>query len=203
VGKIDPEKDLTFEQKVILDAIYRIDNLKAKRKMSKIKFEKLMFLLAKMYPSELEEISDTFEPYAMGPFSEYLDDDGLGRMEDLGLIKDYKEITPEGLEIAKQIIQQDENLKEIDKSLKELIEILSPLNDNDILYIIYNLYPKYAERSQVKNMARSENFETYEVDLNEISKGPSKIIKIKSDKGNRLKIKFENGVLEIDGKVDQ
>ena len=203
MGKIDPEKDLTFEQKVILDAIYRIGDLKAKRKMSKIKFEKLMFLLAKMYPSELEEISDTFEPYAMGPFSEYLDDDGLGRMEDLGLIKDYKEITPEGLEIAKQIIQQDENLKEIDKSLKQLIEILSPLNDNDILYIIYNLYPKYAERSQVKNMARSENFETYEVDLNEISKGPSEIIEIKSDKGNRLKIKFENGVLEIDGKVDQ
>jgi len=83
-----------------------------------------------------------------------------------------------------------------------LIETLSPLNDNDILYIIYNLYPEYAERSQVRNMARSENFETYEVDLNEISKRPSEVIEIKSDKGNRLKIKFENGVLEINEKVD-
>jgi len=202
VGKIDPEKDLTFEQKVILDAIYRINDLKAKNKMSKIKFEKLMFLLSKMYPSELEGISDTFEPYAMGPYSEFLDDDGLGRLQDMGLIKDYKEITPEGLEIAKQIIQQDENLKKIDKSLKELIETLSPLSDNDILYIIYNLYPEYAERSQVRNMARSENFETYEVDLNELSKRPSEVIEIKSDKGNRLKIKFENGVLEINEKVD-
>jgi len=202
MGKIDPGKDLTFEQKVILDAIYRIDDLKAKRKMSKVKFEKLMFLLAKMYPSQLEEINDTFEPYAMGPFNEYLEDDGLGRLEDLGLIKDHKEITPEGLEIAKQNIQQDDNLKEIDKSLKQLIKFLSPLNNNDILYITYNLYPKYAERSQVKYMAKSENFETYEVDLNEISKRPSETIEIKSDKGNRLKIKFENGVLEIDGKVD-
>jgi len=202
MGKIDPGKDLTFEQKVILDAIYRIDDLKAKRKMSKVKFEKLMFLLAKMYPSQLEEINDTFEPYAMGPFNEYLEDDGLGRLEDLGLIKDHKEITPEGLEIAKQNIQQDDNLKEIDKSLKQLIKILSPLSNNDILYITYNLYPKYAERSQVKHMAKSENFETYEVDLNEISKRPSETIEIKSDKGNRLKIKFENGVLEIDGKVD-
>jgi len=170
--------------------------------MSKVKFEKLMFLLAKMYPSQLEEINDTFEPYAMGPFNEYLEDDGLGRLEDLGLIKDHKEITPEGLEIAKQNIQQDDNLKEIDKSLKQLIKILSPLSNNDILYITYNLYPKYAERSQVKHMAKSENFETYEVDLNEISKRPSETIEIKSDKGNRLKIKFENGVLEIDGKVD-
>ena len=202
MGKIDPGKDLTFEQKVILDAIYRIDDLKAKRKMSKVKFEKLMFLLAKMYPSQLEEINDTFEPYAMGPFNEYLEDDGLGRLEDLGLIKDHKEITPEGLEIAKQNIQRDDNLKEIDKSLKQLIKILSPLSNNDILYITYNLYPKYAERSQVKHMAKSENFETYEVDLNEISKRPSETIEIKSDKGNRLKIKFENGVLEIDGKVD-
>jgi len=157
--KIDPEKDLTFEQRVTLDAVYRINDLKAKNKMSKIKFQKLIFLLSKMYPSELEGISDMFELDAMEPYSEFLDDDCLGRLQDMGLIKDYKQITPEGLEISKQIIQQDENLRKIDKSLKELIEALLPLNDNDILYIIYELYPDYVEKSQVRNMAISEKLE--------------------------------------------
>jgi len=202
MSNLNAEKDLTFEQKVVLDAIYRIDNLRAKRKMSKIKFEKLLFLLGKMHRSELEEINNTFEPYAMGPYSEYIEDDILGPMKDLGLIRDYKEITPQGREIAEQILQHDEALKKIDESLKILINTLLPLKDNDIFYLVYNLYPDYAERSQVRDMAKSEIFETFRIDLKKMNEKSGNIFEITSDKGNKLKVKIENGIIEINEKEE-
>jgi len=51
-----------------------------------------------------------------------------------------------------------------------LIETLSPLNDNDILYIIYNLYPEYAERSQVRNISRPEKLEISDLNYDFIKK---------------------------------
>jgi len=189
-------EDLTYDQKVVLDVVYRAGDSKKIARMSKVKFEKILFLLSKRYPQKLEFINSSFDAYAMGAYSEYIDD-VLDSLSDYGLIQDHKELTDLGKKIVTQILAKEPTLKEIDHTLNEFLDFASSITDEDFLYIVYNLFPDYASKSYIKERVHSNRFESFRIDLGTNDKTSKNIIEITSDKGNTIKVKLEDDILKI------
>lgn len=193
--QITPD-DLTFEQKVILTASDIISNYRMNRKIDKLKFEKLLFLVTKEHPKKLEYMNGTFDPYAMGAYSEYIDDQ-LDSLSNLGLIENFKTVTPKGSKFTTEELKRDKTIAMLREDFMELVEVFGTMPNKDLLYIVYNLYPEYSKNSKIKHRAVSESFETFVIPMPEESIGGQKTLEIKSDKGNKIMVIYKNGTIEI------
>lgn len=117
-----------------------------------IKLHKEMFLISRSIPELLED--DLYGPHDYGPYSEEIDEDIIGLLEIEGLLKvkhtaetSIYELTLEGKKIADVAYKQlDENAK---ISIKRVHELIDELTSDEILFIIYFMYPKMAKYSKV------------------------------------------------------
>jgi uncharacterized protein YwgA len=147
--------DLNNDEKLVLITVYRREqeiNKKAqyKKDICRLKFDNVLFLVLKKYHKEFEYLSNSFEPDTVGPYSEYLDE-MLYSLSDYGLIENYKKLTEQGKEIAKQILNKYSVFKEIDNILTKLFNFISSIDDTKLLYMLYNLYPEYFFKSYIKD----------------------------------------------------
>jgi uncharacterized protein YwgA len=147
--------DLNNDEKLVLITVYKREqeiNKKAqyKKDICRIKFDNVLFLVLKKYHKEFEYLSDSFEPYTAGPYNEYLDEI-IYQLSDYGLIENYEKSTKQGKEMTVKILNEYPVFKEIDNILTKLFNFVSSINDTELLYILYNLYPEYFFKSYIKD----------------------------------------------------
>jgi len=127
-------KKLSVIEKYILMIIYV-----AKKIRGRLWFHKEMFLLSKAFNELAEELD--FESYSYGPYSEALEE-YRNMLENSGLIKKL-ELTEEGLRLAEELWKHEkEERKEI---IKEIVEFLENLDEDELLLYIYVNYPEMAD----------------------------------------------------------
>lgn len=133
-------KDLEEEEKLI---IYALGAFKSRPLKSKIKLQKLIFLISNVF-KEYKQLFE-FEPHLFGPYSETLDAI-LDNLVKLGLIKKEKSefsLTKKGLEVYKILKPK----KELIQVIEDFKEFLHDLSDEEILTFIYVSYPQYISES--------------------------------------------------------
>ncbi|NHV45103.1 MAG: hypothetical protein HA493_00450, partial [Candidatus Verstraetearchaeota archaeon] len=132
-------KKLSIIEKYILMLLYV-----ARKTKGKLWFHKEMFLLSKAFNELAEELD--FESYSFGPYSEALEE-YRDRLENSGLIKKL-ELTEEGLRLAEELWKHEkEERKEI---IKEIVEFLENLDEDELLLYIYVNYPEIADKSDIR-----------------------------------------------------
>ena len=121
--------------------------------ISSIRIHKEMFLISRGIPELLEE--DLYGPHDYGPYSEDVDDDIIGLLEVEGLLRVTRkeesstvyELTNDGKVAAKEAMGM------LDKgaldAIKRVHELVSDLTSDEILFLIYFMYPKMAKYSKV------------------------------------------------------
>lgn len=174
---------MTKAQKVLL---FIIDELQGRFSLDKLYIQKFAFLVSKLKP-DLLGIYD-FEPYRLGMFSGSLES-VLERDKELGLIGADLRLTQEGKELLQKMKRTDEH-----KELDEIFLAVEQLSKEDILYLLYNLYPEFAEKSELKGMVKSFKFQSVTLDLDKLEEGESVV---KTDKGNNLIVRRNKDKLSI------
>ena len=174
--------DLTINQKAVLIAL---SSLNEKGLHNRIYFEKFLFLLSKSLPDLLEDLADTFDAYKMGPYNEYADEiiDGL---KNYNLMSSSTELSEEGKKLAEEL-KGDKEILPVIKKTNELDETLKGFNVDDILFLVYNLYPDYTTQSQISNNVKSHKLEAFKFNINNIDNG--NIATVTSDKGHKIKVR--------------
>ena len=118
-----------------------------------LRLHKELFLVSRGIPELLED--DNYGPHNYGPYSEEIDEDVLGLLEVEGLLKIFKGdssstiylLTENGKTAAKEAFSDfDENTQ---ASFKRVYELLSGLTSDEILFIVYTMYPGMAIYSTV------------------------------------------------------
>lgn len=111
----------------------------------RIKFQKMMFLLA----DKIEQIKEqsNYEAESYGPYSEIIDEESK-YLEQVGLLfNGPKEIaiTEKGKEIAQELVK-NENKNNL-RMIKEYKEFLNDLNSKELLAYVYLAFPSMTEES--------------------------------------------------------
>jgi len=181
--------DLTINQKAVL---LTLSKLPPQSRHDRRFFEKLLFLVTKAQPELLEDIEDTFEGYRMGPYSEFVDELSH-HLEDFGLIK-RMDLTGEGRTVA-QKLAHDREIAPVLESLDETLNLARDFDVNDLLYLVYKLYPPLAERSEFPEEARSDKLEHFSIPVSRLAEGQS--ITVSSDKGGSVNATLRNGRLVL------
>ena len=184
--------DLTIDKKAVLLSLASLDK---KNSHYRIYFEKFLFLLTKSLPDILEDLNDTFEAYKMGPYNEYADEiiDGL---QDYNLMTSNKDLSEEGRRLVQEL-RNDPDSQPIVNKIQELNETLVNLDEDDLLYLTYNLYPDYAVQSIISEKAKSDKLEAFKLNVDNLKEG--QVLSVRSDKGNNIKVKKEGNKLVILG----
>jgi predicted transcriptional regulator with HTH domain len=115
----------------------------------------------------------------------------INREQDLGLMKDLS-ITEEGKKVLSEI-QKDEPIKQMGKVLSDIDE----LGKEDILYLLYQLYPEFTVNSRIKEQVDSYKLQSATIDLKKLEEGDEALIK--TDKGNTITLKKKKNTIEIIG----
>ena len=165
--------------------------------MDRLFFEKALFLLTRTGLDELDLLADSFEAYEKGPYSP-MADDTLLRLGDLKLLqKGTMVITPEGSRLARELESDPEFQRVVDSS-RAMWGVLrdQKFSRNDLLYLVYRLYPEYAAASTMKpEDTHSDRLEHFTVREEGVPEGGALVIR--SDKGNRLSVSKRNGRLML------
>jgi predicted HTH domain antitoxin len=136
---LEDVKKLSVIEKYILMIIYV-----AKKIKGRLWFHKEMFLLSKAFNELAEELD--FESYSFGPYSEALEE-YRDMLENSGLIKKL-ELTEEGLRLAEELWKHEkEERKEI---IKEIVEFLENLDEDELLLFILVNYPEMTDKSDIR-----------------------------------------------------
>ena len=191
-GNMVNSDDLLNDQKATLLVFSTIPD---KYRKSRIFVEKFLFLLAKTLPEKLEYFDSNFEPYKFGPYNEYADE-VVDSLRDFGLIDEFNDLTPQGEAIAEEI-RGEEEIKPIVSALNELSNSTKNLDIDDIVYLTYNLYPDFTDKSIIKNKVRSNKLQAFKIDLKQLSE--NKEIVLHSDKGGSVRLKKIGTRLELEG----
>jgi predicted HTH domain antitoxin len=131
---LEDVKKLSIIERYILMIIYV-----AKKIKGRLWFHKEMFLLSKAFNELAEELD--FESYSYGSYSEVLEE-YRNMLENSGLIRKL-ELTEEGLRLAEELWKHEkEERKEI---IKEIVEFLENLDEDELLLYIYVNYPEMAD----------------------------------------------------------
>lgn len=135
--------DLDDDEKLVLYAIGALDNSPLE---SKIKIQKLMFLISNVF-KDFQGLLH-FEPHLFGPYSETLDNvlDSLIR---LGLVE---EVHGSSYRLNDAGIRMYLSLKpkpELVRVIEDFKGFLNDLSNNEILAFIYVSYPQYISESIV------------------------------------------------------
>lgn len=183
-------EDLTTDQKAVLLVLSSIPK---KYKKSRVYFEKFLFLVTKNFPEKLDYLDSTFESYKYGPYNEYAEE-VLDSLKDFGLIDKSNDFSPKGMEIF-EAIKMETEIKALANKVEGLSEMLKDMNIDDILYVTYNLYPDFTDKSLIRSKIKSDKMETFKVDVSKF-KNHSEIV-IRSDKGSSVKMRKVDSRLEI------
>lgn len=177
------EKDLTKEQKAVL---FIIDRLGERFSIDNLYIQKAVFLVSKLLPESIA-IYD-YEPHNMGMFSPEVESI-IKREQDLGLIKDLN-VTSTGKRVI-ETIQKEDDVDEINQVFVDINE----LGKEDILYLLYQLYPEFTVNSKIKERVDSYKLQSATIDLIKLKEGDE--ITIKTDKGNFIKLKKTKDTVKI------
>ncbi len=131
---------LNDEEKLVLYAIGALDNSPLR---SKIKIQKLIFLISNLFKDFQGLLR--FEPHLFGPYSETLNNvlESLIRLDFVESIGSRYRLTNAGLEVYSSLKPKDELARVID----DFKLFLKDLSDNEILAFVYVSYPKYISDS--------------------------------------------------------
>ncbi len=168
-----------------------LDALPPAKQKTRLIFEKILFLLTKNLPDELKDLNATFEAYRFGPYNEYADEliDGL---DAAGLVEDGVP-TDEGAALARKVRDSGRGAQ-IAHELEGIVNATREMSTDDILYLVYSLYPDYAQSSEIRGRIRSYRLEHFSISVDELSEG--EVMVVRSDKGSRLRVeKHGNRVL--------
>lgn len=178
------KNDLTDGEQLVLSLIYNLN--KHFSKVTKLLVQKVFFLINR----SLDDKYVQYEPLHYGMYSYDLEE-MLEKEEDLGLINDKHNVTKLGELISKDIKPaQDITLME------EIVNSIKDLNEKDVTYLLYNLYPDFTKDSRIKEEVNSTKLESAVINLNGISVGESK--KIKTDKNHTITVKkLSNNSIKI------
>jgi uncharacterized protein YwgA len=179
------KNDLTSEQKAIL---FIVGKLRERFSIDKLYLQKMVFLISKLLPDAIAVYD--YEPNDMGMYSPEVEL-MVKREEDLGLLKGL-EITPLGSKVLSEITKEEEI-----KAIEGIFGDLSELSKEDIVYLVYNLYPEFTTISKIKDIVDSYKLQSATIDVFELPEG--KVISIKTDKGNFIRIARHGAVIKIVG----
>ena len=143
LDKLEKEKiERTTLQNVIL-ALLAADNNPI---FGKTKLQKMVFLLSQLIP-ELKEETD-YKPYDYGMYDEAVED-ALQLLESEGVIviTENNEIKLINEEEGKAALEKFKNYLDVFKKVKRTY---NNLTDEEVLAIVYTLYPEYAKYSLKK-----------------------------------------------------
>lgn len=132
--------DLNDEEKLVLYSIGALDNTPLR---SKIKIQKLMFLISNVF-KDFQDIL-CFEPHLFGPYSETLVNvlESLKRLDLVESTESSYRLTNLGLRMYSRLKPKHELARVID----DFKLFLKDLSDDEILAFIYVSYPKYISDS--------------------------------------------------------
>lgn len=132
--------NLQEEEKIVIYCLGSLDNAPIR---SKIKLQKLVFLISNVF-KEYKDLFE-FEPHLYGPYSETLEYI-VQDLEKLGLIEiersKYK-LTKKGFDLYLQLKPK----KELMNVVEDFKDFLNDLQDEEILAFVYVSYPKYISES--------------------------------------------------------
>ncbi len=160
------------------------------------RLQKLAFLLAHLpgTPELREETS--FEALHYGPFSEALNDTVKMMAEaDLVSIAEGRPrgfvLTRNGARIAEQVRKSH---RELFKESERLVDILADVPQNDLIALVYELYPGFAKESEIRGI-RSTNVDAVHVPIEVLLK--ERTIELSSTKGIKYEISVDNNRLVL------
>lgn len=178
------KNDLTDGEQLVLSLINNLN--KHFSKVTKVLVQKVFFLVNR----SLDDKYVQYESLHYGMYSYDLEEI-LEKEEDLGLINDKRNVTELG-----ELISKDIKPTQDVKLMERIIDSIKDLNEEDITYLLYNLYPDFTKDSRIKEKVNSTKLESAVINLNGISVGESK--KIKTDKNHTLTVKkLSNNSIKI------
>jgi hypothetical protein len=180
--------DLTEADQAVL---YLLNNTnKYFNNVTKLLVQKVFFLINR----SLDDKYVQYESLHYGMYSYDLEEI-LEKEEDWGLITTKRNLTDQGKTILEQINSSSE-LKLILKLIDEVVDSLKDLNEEDITYLLYHLYPDFTKDSRIIAEVNSYKLETATINLDEIGSGKS--LNIKTDKNNTVIVKkVRDNLIEI------
>lgn len=182
-------EDLTDNQKIILLALDDLDN---KSKINNLYIQKMFFLVTKLMPDKLSEFNNDYQAYDLGPYSDLLAE-YLHYLTDLGFVdKEQQTLTNKARAIIPKI---KHGFRKETNALGDFINDLKPLNDGELLYLVYRLYPEYTTGSKISSMVKSKLFQAFTIKVTSLKENNE--IVVKTDKGNLIKVKKEGKVIKI------
>ncbi|MGC8981926.1 MAG: hypothetical protein ACP5JU_03190 [Minisyncoccia bacterium] len=202
-----------------------INNFKEPFFHKKLFYQKIVFLLSRMFPEYFDDIVDTFEPHHYGPYSDSLME-MADEMKTYGIIDDDGKLKDEYKKSLNLLLKEDSELAKLNEKIAEMKEALNDLSEGDLIYLVYNLYPEFTEKSKIKENVDSDKLETYVINLKDLSTKPKDDIKetifkslnnipaqdfgknskkeliVKSDKGNQISVTIEGDKVIINHKEE-
>jgi len=170
---------------------------------TELRIQKLGFLLAKSLQDEELDKDFDFVPYDYGPFSENLDSaiDLLGSQGYLTKDDDRNvyRVTAEGKKIAELLARKNTHRAQI---AKDLVEYLGKLHTDDLVGVVYELYPEYARSSVILDrLKRRRSYDSVTVPTTSAKGEQSHIVK--SRLGRKLVVKAEGDTVHIVEIIDE
>jgi hypothetical protein len=193
MSKIEVEGLTEIEKAILLT----LASMPPEHATDRLYFEKALFLLSRGSADDLDDLAETFEAYDMGPYSPAADDTLL-RLGDLKLVgKGTMSITHEGRRIASEL-REDPSFRTVVEASDHLWGVLKGerFGRNDLLYLVYALYPNFAKASKMPPSERaSSRLEHFTIREQDVPEGGVAVFK--SDKGNAIRVSKKDGRLEV------
>ena len=176
--------DLTEADQAVLYLLNELN--KHFNNVTKILVQKIFFLVNR----SLDDRYVQYEPLHYGMYSYDLEEI-LEKEKDLGLIDNRHKLSYSGQEVSMQI--NDNRFK---KSIDTIIDSIKNLDEDDITYLLYHLYPDFTKNSRIMNNINSYKLESMVINLDKIKIGESK--RIETDKNSVLTVKkLDEETIEI------
>ena len=132
-------EEIRPEGKIALIALYNANS------MTRTRLQKIGFLLGKVLCLDSEFGS---ESHHYGPFSQDVLD-SLDMMAEKAIVKsDFNELTEYGKEIVEYMIRVEPHIW---SKASQLAETFKDIRGDQILNIVYDLYPEYTDQSKIKD----------------------------------------------------
>ncbi len=182
-------EDLTQEQRFLLIVLDKFgkDILK-----DNLYLQKVFFLITKIFPKELEYFNTDYSAYNLGPYSTLVSET-VERVKELGIIdRDTDNFSEEGLKLLRRVENKEKSKVQ---EVNEFLTAIEKIPKDELLYVIYTLYPEYAIKSKIKDQVHSALYESTTIELEKLKEGEE--VMFKTDKNNFVKVIKRKGKIVI------
>lgn len=181
--------ELSESQKYLVYLFHKIDD---KRKWDKTSLQKIVFLLTKEFPDKLDRYNRDYVAYDFGPYSEEVEED-VAWLQTLGIITDRLTVTVDSQNLVDQIEKEKADFA---LNIEPFLEGFIDLSREDLLYVVYNLYPSFTTGSKILHrVSKVKGFESIHFQLSHVQEGQS--LELTTDRGNVVMVSKEKGKLTI------